>query len=25
VWAVVRDNRGGTAWLRVPGFVKPRE
>ncbi len=25
VWVVVRDNRGGTAWLRAPGFVKPRE
>lgn len=25
VWAVVRDNRGGTAWLRAPGFVEPRD
>lgn len=24
VWAVVRDNRGGTAWLRAPGYVRAR-
>jgi hypothetical protein len=25
VWAVVRDSRGGTAWVRVPGYVKARD
>ena len=25
VWAVVRDNRGGTAWLRAPGYIKARD
>jgi|SRR6187551_298496 hypothetical protein len=25
VWAVVRDNRGGTAWLRAPGYVKEKD
>lgn len=25
VWAVVRDNRGGTTWLRAPGYVKARD
>jgi hypothetical protein len=22
IWAAVRDNRGGVAWLRLPGYVK---
>lgn len=25
VWAVVRDNRGGTAWLRAPGYIKAND
>lgn len=25
IWAVVRDNRGGMAWVRIPGFVEKAE